>query len=145
MTTWICDPCGPIPASEVEGITHDSPHGQERHTVCDSDLVVLGEVGRSSGPRQDHRRTKDHRDRRNQIMTNDPNDDPRTGVHIPAGASMLEAAAAVQVWLHDNASTNAAERAQFVVELDGLMCDYDFTLACVKGLVPGLPDVGGVR
>jgi hypothetical protein len=69
--TWICDPCGPIPASEVEGITHDSPHGQERHTVCDSDLVVLAECERSSGPRQDHPGTKDHSDPRSDSMTAD--------------------------------------------------------------------------
>jgi hypothetical protein len=68
-----------------------------------------------------------------------PEDDPRKGVTIPAGASTLEAAAAMASWLHDNANT-AKERAQFVIELDDLLTDFDFTLACVKGLAPGLPD-----
>lgn len=68
----------------------------------------------------------------------DPTADPRTGVTLPTGIDITEAAALVQVWLHDNLGT-VKDRARFVVALDELVADYDFTIACVKGLSGGLP------
>lgn len=65
--------------------------------------------------------------------------DPRDGVTLPAGIDVEEAAALVQTWLFDNVST-LKERAKFVVHLDDFVADYDFTIACVKGLSCGLPD-----
>jgi hypothetical protein len=70
-----------------------------------------------------------------------PTADPRTGVTLPADIDITEAAALVSVWLRDNVGT-VKDCARFVVELDDLMADYDFTIACVKGLAPGLPDSG---
>lgn len=69
----------------------------------------------------------------------DPTADPRTGVTLATGIDVTEAAALVQVWLRDNLGT-VKDRAQFVVSLDDHMADYDFTIACVKGLAAGLPD-----
>lgn len=60
-------------------------------------------------------------------------DDPRNGVHIAAGESVLGAAALIYNWLMENAD-GTAERAQFVLELDQLMCDSEFTSACLQGL-----------
>ena len=71
----------------------------------------------------------------------DPDYDPRTGIHIAAGESILGAAALVQGWLYDN-TNSPQQRAQFVIELDGLMTDFDFTLGCVKGLAAELPERG---
>ena len=73
------------------------------------------------------------------MTDSDPTADPRTGVTLPAGIDITEAAALVSVWLHDNAGT-VKDRARFVVELDELLADYDFTIACVKSLAAGLPD-----
>lgn len=75
------------------------------------------------------------------MTDSDPTADPRNGVTLPAGADITEAAALVSVWLHDNVGT-VRDRARFVVELDELLADYDFTIACVKGLATSLPDLG---
>jgi hypothetical protein len=53
-------------------------------------------------------------------------DDPRRGVTIPAGVTVGEAAALVQVWLHENTDSTPA-RVHFVQALDQYLCDADFT------------------
>jgi hypothetical protein len=67
--------------------------------------------------------------------------DPRDGVTIPAGVDVDEAAALLHTWLSENVD-KVQDRARFVVLLDEFVADYDFTIACVKGLSAGLPDCG---